>query len=267
MFLDIEKLRAGKFDDNLLNSVRNARNFILVLTPNSLDRCVADTELKDWVHRVGRCSLIFVFILLSMSSGVRLPWLLSAFFAFSFFSHFSFTVFSINSLQLLSFAVVLHSPASLSSHLLMQISHYILGLPRIPFPFISSLCQFFISHSLHMSGPFNLLLTSFSLKLSFTPTFTDYAPWLCVQQPAFASSSIDPFRDHFISVLSKVSRVKLHSPAEHKIQFCQTVTEFAIKCSACFLSATSYVKSFNKPNRSSMFDLLCCLHQSKNPFC
>lgn len=52
VFLDIEKLRAGKFDDNLLNSVRNARNFILVLTPNSLDRCMGDLELKDWVHRV-----------------------------------------------------------------------------------------------------------------------------------------------------------------------------------------------------------------------
>lgn len=52
VFLDIEKLRAGKFDDNLLNSVRNARNFILVLTPSSLDRCVGDTDQKDWVHRV-----------------------------------------------------------------------------------------------------------------------------------------------------------------------------------------------------------------------
>ena len=58
VFLDIEKLRAGKFDDNLLNSVRNARNFVLVLTPNSLDRCVADTDLKDWVHRVGSALLL-----------------------------------------------------------------------------------------------------------------------------------------------------------------------------------------------------------------
>ena len=52
VFLDIEKLRAGKFDDNLLSSVRNARHFILVLTPNSLDRCVGDVDRKDWVHRV-----------------------------------------------------------------------------------------------------------------------------------------------------------------------------------------------------------------------
>ena len=52
VFLDIEKLRAGKFDDNLLNSVRNARHFILVLTPCCLDRCMGDTDMKDWVHRV-----------------------------------------------------------------------------------------------------------------------------------------------------------------------------------------------------------------------
>jgi len=52
VFLDIEKLRAGKFDDNLLSSVRNARHFILVLTPNALDRCVGDNDRKDWVHRV-----------------------------------------------------------------------------------------------------------------------------------------------------------------------------------------------------------------------
>ena len=52
VFLDIEKLRAGKFDDNLLSSVRNARHFILVLTPHSLDRCVGDNDRKDWVHRV-----------------------------------------------------------------------------------------------------------------------------------------------------------------------------------------------------------------------
>ena len=52
MFLDIEKLKAGKFDDNLLNNVRNARNFILVLSPGCLDRCINDDNNKDWVHRV-----------------------------------------------------------------------------------------------------------------------------------------------------------------------------------------------------------------------
>lgn len=52
VFLDIEKLKAGKFDENLLNSVKLAKNFILVLTPNSLDRCMGDDEQNDWVHKV-----------------------------------------------------------------------------------------------------------------------------------------------------------------------------------------------------------------------
>ncbi|CAI9740814.1 NAD(+) hydrolase sarm1 [Octopus vulgaris] len=51
VFLDIERLRAGKFDVGLLKSVQKARNFILVLTPQALDRCIGDSERKDWVHR------------------------------------------------------------------------------------------------------------------------------------------------------------------------------------------------------------------------
>lgn len=52
VFLDIEKLKAGKFDENLLSSVKLAKNFILVLTPNALDRCMGDDEQNDWVHKV-----------------------------------------------------------------------------------------------------------------------------------------------------------------------------------------------------------------------
>lgn len=48
----MERLEAGKFDNNLLQSIRKARHFLLVLTPNALDRCVNDQECKDWVHRV-----------------------------------------------------------------------------------------------------------------------------------------------------------------------------------------------------------------------
>ncbi|KAJ8312455.1 hypothetical protein KUTeg_009828 [Tegillarca granosa] len=51
VFLDIEKLRAGKFDEGLLNSVMMSKHFILVLTPNALDRCVGDDEQNDWVHK------------------------------------------------------------------------------------------------------------------------------------------------------------------------------------------------------------------------
>ncbi|GAB6030041.1 hypothetical protein CHUAL_005725 [Chamberlinius hualienensis] len=51
VFIDIERLEAGKFDNKLLQSIKNAKNFLLVLTPSALDRCVGDDETKDWVHR------------------------------------------------------------------------------------------------------------------------------------------------------------------------------------------------------------------------
>lgn len=47
----MERLEAGKFDNNLLQSISQAKFFLLVLTPNSLDRCIGDDERKDWVHR------------------------------------------------------------------------------------------------------------------------------------------------------------------------------------------------------------------------
>ncbi|KOB74008.1 Sterile alpha and TIR motif-containing protein 1 [Operophtera brumata] len=51
VFIDVERLEAGKFDNNLLQSIRQAKHFLLVLTPSALDRCKMDTERKDWVHR------------------------------------------------------------------------------------------------------------------------------------------------------------------------------------------------------------------------
>ncbi|XP_063241318.1 NAD(+) hydrolase sarm1 isoform X3 [Bacillus rossius redtenbacheri] len=51
VFIDVERLEAGKFDNNLLQSIRQARHFLLVLTPNALDRCIGDVDCKDWVHR------------------------------------------------------------------------------------------------------------------------------------------------------------------------------------------------------------------------
>lgn len=52
VFIDVERLEAGKFDNNLLQSIKTAKNFILVLTPKSLDRCIGDNDCKDWVHKV-----------------------------------------------------------------------------------------------------------------------------------------------------------------------------------------------------------------------
>lgn len=58
VFIDVEKLEAGKFDNNLLQSIKQASNFVLVLTPNALDRCVGDLECKDWIHRVSLSTYI-----------------------------------------------------------------------------------------------------------------------------------------------------------------------------------------------------------------
>ncbi|XP_036391920.1 NAD(+) hydrolase SARM1 [Megalops cyprinoides] len=51
VFIDVEKLEAGKFEEKLIQSVRRARNFILVLSANALDKCMGDTDMKDWVHK------------------------------------------------------------------------------------------------------------------------------------------------------------------------------------------------------------------------
>ncbi|KAF6774294.1 hypothetical protein AHF37_07101 [Paragonimus kellicotti] len=51
VFLDIERLTAGKFNESLLHSISSSNNFLLVLTPNALDRCLNDTGLADWIHR------------------------------------------------------------------------------------------------------------------------------------------------------------------------------------------------------------------------
>ncbi|XP_070338813.1 NAD(+) hydrolase SARM1 isoform X3 [Equus asinus] len=52
VFIDVEKLEAGKFEDKLIQSVMGARNFVLVLSAGALDKCMQDHDCKDWVHKV-----------------------------------------------------------------------------------------------------------------------------------------------------------------------------------------------------------------------
>lgn len=59
VFLDVDGLKAGKFDINILKSIRQAKNFILVLTKSALDRCMGDHERKDWLHKVQICWIWF----------------------------------------------------------------------------------------------------------------------------------------------------------------------------------------------------------------
>lgn len=57
VFIDVDRLEAGKFDNNLLQSIRSAKNFVLVLTPGAFDRCVNDVEQHDWIHKEIACAL------------------------------------------------------------------------------------------------------------------------------------------------------------------------------------------------------------------
>ena len=57
VFLDVTELGSGKFDEALLTTINNSHNMLLVLTQEALDRCVGDTQRKDWVHREILCAL------------------------------------------------------------------------------------------------------------------------------------------------------------------------------------------------------------------
>lgn len=47
VFLDLEELRSGQFNDKLYQEIDKCKNFVLVLPPNSLDRCEAE---NDWLR-------------------------------------------------------------------------------------------------------------------------------------------------------------------------------------------------------------------------
>ena len=47
VFLDLEELRAGPFNEKLYEAIENCENFVLVLPPNSMDRCVNE---NDWLR-------------------------------------------------------------------------------------------------------------------------------------------------------------------------------------------------------------------------
>lgn len=48
VFLDVDNLRSGRFDEALLRRIEECRDFLLVLSPGALDRCVNE---GDWVRR------------------------------------------------------------------------------------------------------------------------------------------------------------------------------------------------------------------------
>lgn len=48
VFLDLEQLKSGKFNEQLLSVIDSCTDFIIVLPPNALDRC---SDVDDWVRR------------------------------------------------------------------------------------------------------------------------------------------------------------------------------------------------------------------------
>ena len=47
VFFDMETLRSGKFNEQLYEVIDNCKDFVVVLPPNALDRCVNE---DDWVR-------------------------------------------------------------------------------------------------------------------------------------------------------------------------------------------------------------------------
>lgn len=48
VFIDVQELRSGRFDSALLRTIEGASDFVLLLTPGSLDRCLSE---DDWVRQ------------------------------------------------------------------------------------------------------------------------------------------------------------------------------------------------------------------------
>lgn len=54
VFQDIESLRSGKFNDAIYEKIEQCKDFVLVLPPSSLDRCLDE---NDWVRKEIECAM------------------------------------------------------------------------------------------------------------------------------------------------------------------------------------------------------------------
>ena len=54
VFIDVEALNSGKFNEQLLAVIKNCKDFIVVLPPGALDRCM---NTDDWVRREVMCAM------------------------------------------------------------------------------------------------------------------------------------------------------------------------------------------------------------------
>ena len=81
VFLDIEALRTGKFNNQLYQVIESCKDFILILSKNSLDRC---SNPEDWVrleilHALKSKKNIVPIILRNFSSGIKLFLIISVY--------------------------------------------------------------------------------------------------------------------------------------------------------------------------------------------
>lgn len=54
VFYDVESLKSGRFDSKLLEEIEKAEDFLLILPPGGLDRCVSE---EDWVRQEIRSAI------------------------------------------------------------------------------------------------------------------------------------------------------------------------------------------------------------------
>ena len=54
VFFDVETMNAGKFNEQLLDVISKCKDFVLVLSPNALERC---NDEGDWVRRETMCAM------------------------------------------------------------------------------------------------------------------------------------------------------------------------------------------------------------------
>ena len=54
VFFDVESMRSGKFNEQIYHHISQCDDFLLVLSPNSLDRC---NHIDDWVRLEIECAL------------------------------------------------------------------------------------------------------------------------------------------------------------------------------------------------------------------
>ena len=70
-FLDLEELSSGPFNEKLYSAIEECENFVMILPPNSLDRCVSE---MDWVRlEVEHAIKLKKNIIPLMASGFEFP--------------------------------------------------------------------------------------------------------------------------------------------------------------------------------------------------